>query len=196
MDSFSEEPPFVMVVDDNSKNLQLIGKILGKEGYSLSLLTNPERAVKTAMGKKPDLILLDVMMPVVDGFEICRSLKSFDSTKEIPVLFVTAKTETDDILKGFDVGGVDYITKPFNQGELTARVRTHIELKKSRDEIKKLRGFLPICANCKKIRDDKGYWEDVEKYIASRSYIKFSHGICPECVRNNYPDIYKKIVTS
>lgn len=188
-----EKQPLVMVVDDNSRNLQVVGKILGKNGYNLSLLGDGETALKLAREKLPDLILLDIMMPLIDGFSVCTSLKEDKFTKDIPVIFLTAKTDTDDIVKGFELGGVDYITKPFNHRELLARVNTHVELKRSREEIKTLRGFVPICASCKKIRDDKGFWEEVEKYVEARSYAKFSHGICPECIKKQYPDIYDKI---
>ncbi|MCP4692022.1 MAG: response regulator transcription factor, partial [Desulfobacterales bacterium] len=100
---------------------------------------------------------------------------------DIPVIFITAKTETDDIVKGFDAGGVDYITKPFNSAELLARVRTHIE-------VEALRGLLPICANCKKIRDDEGYWKQIEAYIERHAQVTFSHGICPGCMKKLYGD--------
>ncbi|MCB9481109.1 MAG: response regulator [Desulfobacteraceae bacterium] len=193
MTELNEKEPLVMAVDDNSKNLQVVGKILGKNGYNLSLVGDGQTALKLAKEKQPDLILLDIMMPVMDGFEVCSLLKKDEITKNIPVIFLTAKTGEDDIVKGFETGGVDYITKPFNHRELLARVNTHVELKRSREEIKTLKGFIPICACCKKIRDDKGFWEDVEKYVEERSYAKFSHGMCPDCVKSQYPDIYEKI---
>ncbi|MDY0360753.1 MAG: response regulator [Desulforegulaceae bacterium] len=193
MTETKEKQPLIMVVDDNSKNLQVVGKILYKNGYDLSLLGDGKSVLELAREKQPDLILLDIMMPVMDGFEVCQLLKNDELTKNIPVIFLTAKTDEDDIVKGFETGGVDYIKKPFNPRELLARVNTHVELKRSREEIKTLKGFIPICACCKKIRDDKGFWEDVEKYIEERSYAKFSHGMCPDCVKKYYPDIYEKI---
>lgn len=188
-----QDLPFVAVIDDNSRNLQVVGKILGKLGYNLSLLTDPEKALTIISEKQPDLILLDIMMPKFDGYEICKIIKSDEKTKNIPVIFLTAKTDPDDLVKGFDCGGVDYITKPFNHKELLARVKTHIELKRSREEIKTLRGFIPICAGCKKIRDDKGYWEEVEKYVQAHSYAQFSHGICPDCIKKEYPELLEKV---
>lgn len=193
MTETKEKQPLIMVVDDNSKNLQVVGKILYKNGYDLSLLGEGKSVLELAREKQPDLILLDIMMPGMDGFEVCQLLKNDELTKNIPVIFLTAKTDEDDIVKGFETGGVDYIKKPFNPRELLARVNTHVELKRSREEIKTLKGFIPICACCKKIRDDKGFWEDVEKYIEERSYAKFSHGMCPDCVKKYYPDIYEKI---
>lgn len=96
---------------------------------------NGNQAINTAIKKKPDLILLDVAMPDMDGFEVCKRLKENPETEKIPIIFLTAKTETDDIVKGFDLGAVDYITKPFKTAELLARVKTHLELKRSRDII-------------------------------------------------------------
>ena len=112
--------------------------------------------------------------------------------------------ETVDKVKAFSIGAVDYITKPFQVEEVLARVHTHItlsnlqkslqekntQLQKAIDEIKTLRGIIPICAHCKKVRDDKGYWNQVEVYIHNHSEAEFSHGICPQCIKDLYPDIF------
>ncbi len=171
----------VLVVDDNLQNLQYLGNVLEENGYEPTLTRNGPQALEFLENEKPDLILLDIMMPEMDGYEVCKILKEDVSVKDIPVIFITAKTETDDIVKGFDVGGVDYVTKPFNSAELLARVRTHIEMKI-------LRGLLPICSSCKKIRDDDGYWNQIESYIQTHAQVTFSHGICPECLRKLYGD--------
>ena len=122
----------ILVVDDAPENLDIIGELL--KGYKQKVATNGEKALKIAFSDNPpNLILLDVMMPEMDGFEVCRRLKSNPRTKNIPVIFITAKNQPEDIVKGFEIGGVDYVTKPFNPAELIARVTTHIELKKSRD---------------------------------------------------------------
>jgi len=127
------------------------------------------------------LILLDIMMPDMDGYEVCKRLKEDFSAKHIPIIFVTAKTDPEAIIKGFDMGGVDYVTKPFNSAELLARIKTHIELRT-------LRGLLPMCSKCKKIRDDKGFWERVDSYIEEHTQVTFSHGICPDCLVDLYGD--------
>ncbi len=171
----------VLVVDDNLQNLQYLGNVLEENGFEPTLTRNGPQALEFLEHEKPDLILLDIMMPEMDGYEVCRILKEDVSVKEIPVIFITAKTETDDIVKGFEVGGVDYVTKPFNSAELLARVKTHIE-------VKILRGLLPICSSCKKIRDDKGYWNQIESFIQTHAHVTFSHGICPECLRKLYGD--------
>ncbi len=118
----------VLVVDDISQNLQVLGTTLKHNGFNVALANNGMQAIEIARARKPDLILLDIQMPRIDGFEVCRILKESDETKDIPVIFLTALNEKEDIIKGFEVGGVDYITKPFNHQELVARVVNHLEL--------------------------------------------------------------------
>jgi DNA-binding response OmpR family regulator len=104
----------ILVVDDTPKNLQLLMTILSAEKYTIHVAQDGVQALKKAQAIKPDLILLDVNMPEMDGFETCKQLKSSPATEEIPVIFLTARTETEDIVKGFELGAVDYVTKPFN----------------------------------------------------------------------------------
>jgi DNA-binding response OmpR family regulator len=185
-----DQKPLVLIVDDSPLNLKVLGTTLRKEGFSLAVAKSGIEALKFISKKLPDLILLDVMMPEIDGYEVCRRIKNSVAAKNVPVIFLTAKADTDSIVKGFEAGGVDYVTKPFNTAELLARVRTQISLKKAFDEIKTLRGIIPICSNCKKVRDDKGYWEQVEDYIGKHSDAVFSHSICPDCAKKLYPDIH------
>lgn len=125
----------ILVVDDQPQNIRLIGTLL-REHYNLLIADNGPKAIETALGKMPDLILLDIMMPEMSGFEVCEALKNDKRTREIPIIFLTAKTETEDLLKAFEIGGVDYVTKPFNALEVMARIKTHLELKNSKDTIK------------------------------------------------------------
>ncbi|MFW6241703.1 MAG: diguanylate cyclase [Thermodesulfobacteriota bacterium] len=125
-------PPRVLMVDDNPRNLQVLGAILKREGYELIVAADGRQALNAVRRTRPDLILMDVMMPVMDGFEACRRIKCEAEGREIPLIFLTARNETDDLLQGFEAGAVDYVTKPFNQAELLARVRTHIDLRRSR----------------------------------------------------------------
>ncbi|MGB5155832.1 response regulator [Desulfobacterium sp. N47] len=124
----------VLVVDDNSTNIDLLVSTL-KADYRLGIAKNGFKAIDYALEYLPDLILLDVMMPEMNGYEVCKRLKAESSTKNIPVIFITALTETDHKTKGFEVGGVDYITKPFYSEEVKARVKTHISLKKMRETL-------------------------------------------------------------
>lgn len=128
----------ILIVDDVPKNIQLVAKFLTREGYMLYFAQSGETALKQVETRNFDLILLDVMMPGMDGFEVCRRIKEMENSKDIPVIFLTAKTDDDAIGKGFQLGGVDYLTKPFNPTELTARVKTHLNLRQREKELKEL----------------------------------------------------------
>ncbi len=335
----------ILVVDDQPGNLKVLIDFLTKSGFHVYVADSGERSLSTLNNIEPDLILLDVMMPGMNGFETCRKIKENKTWKNIPVIFMTALNDVESKLAGFEAGGVDYITKPFQQVEVLARINTHlklrrrelqladsekkmatiieflpdptwvidldgkivswnkavedytgvkkddmlgkgnyehaipfygerrptlvnlvlnrdetwekkyvqikieagadkllvgesyhpilgedgcylsataskiydaqghvtgaiqsirditdlknsehkreqliIELKEAINEIKKLSGLLPICASCKKIRDDEGYWNQIESYIQQHSEAKFSHGMCPECSDKLYGD--------
>ncbi|MCP5050624.1 MAG: response regulator, partial [bacterium] len=120
------------------KNLQVLGGILREAGYNISLATSGSKALDMVKSRPPDLILLDVMMPEMDGFQVCKQLKGSPRTKDIPVIFLTANVETESVVRAFETGAVDYVTKPFNRAELLARVNTHLKLKKAQREIIKL----------------------------------------------------------
>lgn len=212
----------ILIVDEIAKNIQLLGNVLRKEGYVLSFAASGAQALEMVQSDSFDLILLDLMMPQMDGFQVCAKLKDLPKAREIPVIFLTAKTVEEDIVKGFQLGAVDYVTKPFRPEELIARVRTHLELKTSKDiirrrneelqlrnrrldqlnqeliralnEIKTLRGFLPICSHCKKIRREntdpfeEESWVTLEKYITEHTEAMLTHGMCPQCMKKLYPD--------
>jgi len=125
----------ILAVDDISKNLQVVGTLLRREGYRIVPATSGAQALERVRAETPDLILLDLMMPDMDGLEVCRRLKADALTLPIPVIFLTASNEMEHLVQGFEVGAVDYVTKPFNPPELLARVRTHLELKHARDTI-------------------------------------------------------------
>ena len=118
----------VLIVDDKQENLELLTNILEAEGFEIAFATNGEEAIKIATLFLPQLILLDVMMPGIDGFETCRRLKSLQGLNDIPVIFVTGKSAIDDVVEAFNVGGVDYVTKPIRHEEIVARVTTHLQL--------------------------------------------------------------------
>jgi len=127
-------PAKILVVDDTPTNVILVKRIFEKEGCQVVTADNGSDALSKAAKEKFDLILLDVMMPVMDGFATCERLKAENRTKDVPVIFLTAMSEIEQVKKGFEVGGVDYIVKPFNTTELLARARTHLELKKYREQ--------------------------------------------------------------
>lgn len=128
-------PQTIMVVDDTPANLKLLDTTLTKQGYRVLTMPRGELALKAARRNRPDLILLDINMPGLNGFEVCQELKKDDDLRDIPVLFISAYTEVDDKMKAFSVGGVDYVSKPFQEEEVLARVRTHLELSRQKLEL-------------------------------------------------------------
>ncbi|MEI8243682.1 MAG: response regulator, partial [bacterium] len=159
--------------------------------------TSGREAIELLKQYKPDLILLDVLMPDLDGFEVCRMIKADAAYAGMPVIFLTALDTQAGEMQGLELGGIDYVAKPFNFPLLKLRVRNHLLLKEQRDllasqkaaleaalaRVKQLEGIIPICAYCKKIRDDKQSWHQLEIYISDHSEALFSHGACPDCLK-------------
>lgn len=136
----SEKKPkmSILVVDDQPTNLSLLFEYLDKMGFRVFVAQSGTNALEQVEYERPDIILLDVLMPGINGFETCERLKKNENTKDIPVIFMTALSRTEDIIRGFEVGGVDYITKPFQQEELLARIHTHLTLQRQRKELYEL----------------------------------------------------------
>lgn len=135
------EKPVVLVVDDTLDNITLLNEIL-KDEYKVKVATNGEKALEVARNTLPDIILMDVMMPVMNGYEACRRLKENEKLRDIPVLFLTARSDEEDEKKGFTLGAADYIVKPVSPPILTARMKTHLALKRSRDILESQNHFL------------------------------------------------------
>jgi len=134
----------LLIVDDNPKNIQVLANLLEPAGFQISFTTNGQAAIDGVCKEDFDLILLDIMMPEMDGYEVCNRIKKITGKKDIPIIFLTAKNDPESIAKGFKAGGVDYLTKPFSFEELLARVQTHIDLKYSHDQLKELNQNLEI----------------------------------------------------
>lgn len=128
----------VLVVDDIQRNVQLVGATLTREGYEVLFATSGEQALERLQARQPDLVLLDLMMPGMDGMEVCRRIKRDPRTVTLPVIFLTAANEAELAAKALSEGAVDFINKPFNTAELLARVRTHVDLKRTRDELQRI----------------------------------------------------------
>jgi DNA-binding response OmpR family regulator len=194
--------PFVVIVDDVVDNVRLLHHCLKDEGYSFAVARNAAELFQVMETRSPTLVLLDVMLPDLDGFSILKRLRADARWSDLPVIFVTARAERDDRLNGFLAGGMDYITKPFDAAEVRARVSTHIalrtaletqrklvvELRAALERVKRLEGIIPICARCKSVRTDGGYWKQVEGYLSEYAGLTFSHGLCPDCARVVYPE--------
>ncbi len=161
------EKPVVLIVDDTPVNIKVLGNAL-KDDYLIKIATNGEEALKVAANKPvPDLILLDIMMPEMDGYEVCAKLKEMPEAKGIPVIFVTALNKEGDEERGLGMGAIDYITKPYSIPILKARIKNHIELKKLRDQMKanSMRDGLTEIANKRKFEEVlRAEWSRGDRY--------------------------------
>ena len=192
----------ILVVDDDPINIRVITSSL-KNDYDVFTALNGFEAISMFKEHLPDLILLDVMMPDLNGFDVCSIIKSDEEFADIPIIFLTALDTQDGEMRGLELGGIDYLTKPINFELLKLRVRNHLALKERNelvkeqrdllerqkeelesllDRVRRLEGIIPICMYCKKIRDDQNVWNQLEQYISDHSEAKFSHGICPSCI--------------
>ena len=223
MNASSAHKDNILVVDDTPKMLLLMEAYLRGFGYSCVSTVPSGMAAFEFLAKdldslsdqSTDLILMDVNMPGVDGIEACRRIKADVNFAEVQIIMVSAATDTEHLVGAFEAGAMDYITKPINKLEMQVRVRSALTLRHAMDsekrtnavlysrnqelqealaKVKQLKGLLPICSSCKKIRDDSGYWSSVEGYITQHSDVDFSHAVCPDCIRKIYPTISQKII--
>lgn len=209
----------ILIVDDSPDQQALLRSILGKAGHTNVLGADSAKSAARVLNldgesasEKIDLILMDVLMPEQDGVETCRQIKRCAHLEDIPVIMVTAKSDLSNLQEAFAAGAMDFISKPVNSIELLARVssalllkqemdrrknrelelrRSNEELQKALKEVKVLRGLIPICASCKKIRNDGGFWQQLEEYLGEHSEAEFSHGLCQPCIKKLYPGVYQ-----
>lgn len=209
----------ILIVDDSPDQHTLLRAILGKAGHTEILSADSAKAADSFLNPhgseqspQVDLILMDVLMPEQDGVETCRQIKNCAHLRDIPVIMVTAKNDLSNLQAAFAVGANDYINKPVQSVELLARVSSALALKQETDrrkareqdlrrsneelqralrEVKVLRGLIPICASCKKIRNDCGFWQQLEEYLSEHSEAEFSHGLCQPCIKKLYPGVYQ-----
>lgn len=237
----------VLIVEDSHTQAIQLESLLEESGFEVSVAYDGAEGLSFLKEGKPDLVISDILMPEMDGYELCRKIKEDDDLDEIPVLLLTQLNEPEDIIKGLESGADNFVTKPYDPKLLLSQIeyilvnrtmrtsprtemgmevffagkkyfinsnrmqildllfstyqnslqqkreleKTNKELKEALDTIKTLHGIIPICANCKKIRDDKGSWSQLEAYFSKHSEVQFSHGICPECVKKLYPEFAK-----
>jgi len=210
----------ILIVDDSRDEQELLSTWLRTAGYGSLMVADSAEAAFELLGRDNaeqrtgavDLILMDIMLPGVDGLEACRWITATEWLQDIPIIVVTAKTDEKDLLAAFAAGAMDYIRKPVNPAELVARVSSAITLKEERTtrkareqellmrtqeleralrEVKVLRGLIPICAKCKRVRTDHGNWQRLEEYVQDHSEAEFSHGVCQVCMKEVYPDVFK-----
>jgi DNA-binding response OmpR family regulator len=206
MNNKNDKEVSILVVDDDPNMLKANAHLLKSAGHTVLQAATGMECLRIAREHQPDLILLDVNLPDIDGRDVCRQIKEDPALAGCFVVHLSAvHTSGDSAAEGIESGADSYISLPVSGRELLARVEALLRIKKAEreltkknialeqalSEIKTLRGIIPICSSCKKIRDDAGYWHQVEVYVRDHSEADFSHGMCEECARKLYPDIYK-----
>ena len=188
----------ILIAEDDTTSQVMLKAMVAKAGYEPVVtgdgLSAYELLIKPGA---PKLALLDWMMPGMDGAEVCRKIRELKSNDPTYIILLTSRDDKKDIIRGLKSGANDYITKPYDVEELQVRISVGrkvvelqsllagriVELQAALGHIKTLKGLLPICMYCKKIRDDKQYWQQVEQYVTSHTEAQFSHGICPDCYK-------------
>jgi DNA-binding response OmpR family regulator len=188
----------VLVADDDAVSARILEATLRHWGHEVVVARDGQAAWQVLQREDcPKLAILDWMMPGLEGPEVCRRSRALVKAVPTYLILLTAKGHSGDIVAGLDSGADDYVTKPFDREELRSRIRVGErvvglqqamadrvkELEYALAQVKQLKGLLPICAYCKKVRDDQNYWQRVETYITAHSDARFSHGICPDCWR-------------
>ncbi len=195
----------ILIAEDEAVSRRLLQQTLQRWGYEVVVAADGTEAWACLSGAEaPQLAILDWMMPGVDGVELCQRVRAVETQVPIYIMLLTARAAREDIVAGLQAGADDYVVKPFDEAELRARVqvgmrvvqlqisladRVH-DLEDALSRVKQLQGLLPICSYCKKIRDDRNYWQQVEQYVTERTDARFSHAICPTCYeRHVKPDL-------
>ena len=196
----------VLTADDDPTATLILSRKLESWGLAPVVAHDGNEAWATIAGDPTiSMAILDWMMPGVDGLELCRRIRADTVRSPMYVILVTARDARADLVAGLDAGADDYLIKPFDSDELRARVhvglrvlglQSHLaarvaELEDALSKIKQLRGLLPICSYCKKVRNDDNYWEQVDQYVTDHSEVQFSHGICPSCFEKVKDDFEK-----
>jgi sigma-B regulation protein RsbU (phosphoserine phosphatase) len=192
----------ILIAEDDATSRIVLATVLTKDGYDVTATDDGGAAWEVLQKPEaPRLAILDLMMPGIDGLELVRRVRAIPSVAPPYLIIVSTKSEKSDVIAALDAGANDYLTKPFDPGELRARIevgRRMIEmrfelnekvkqLKQALAEVRTLKGIVPICANCKNVRDDQGYWNRVESYLNEHTEADFTHAVCPDCMKRLYP---------
>jgi DNA-binding response OmpR family regulator len=186
----------VLIADDDATSRHLIQAALGGWGFDVLVVADGCEALRILQESRgPEIAMLDWVMPGIDGLDVCRRIRAAMPNATTYIILVTVRGGIENVLQGLEAGADDYITKPFDPRELRARLHVGVrivrlqralmerfrELEDASKRVKQLQGLLPICSYCKKIRNDRNYWEQVDAYITKHSEARFSHGVCPDC---------------
>jgi two-component system cell cycle response regulator len=237
------EKTSILIIEDSSTQAKILQHALEKNNFEVYKTKNGKEALEYLNDHEPAIIISDIIMPEMNGYELCKKVKSDERLRTIPVMLLTMLSEPEDVIKGLESGADNFMTKPYDEQALMARIHyvlNNAELRESRpsemgieiafagkkhlitsnriqildllistyenaiqktrelektvselthanETIKILKGLIPICANCKKVRNDAGYWEQIEMYIRDHSEAEFTHGFCPDCMKTLYP---------
>ena len=186
----------ILLADDDAIARLAVEETLKEWGFTVKGVGDGQSAWNALQESEgPRLALIDWQMPGMDGLELCRQIRNTPELAGVYVILLTSRDTKSDLLEGLSAGADDYVAKPFHREELRLRLNTGqrilglqaslaervAQLEEALGQVKVLRGILPICSYCKKVRKDKDYWEQVESYIATQTDVRFSHGICPDC---------------
>ncbi len=200
----------VLIADDDGASRRILEHYLSQWGYELTMTASGDEALEIlSRPDHPQLVILDWMLPGIDGPDIIRKVRNGEKSTAIYFIMLTARRKRDDIIHALESGADDYISKPFDRGELRSRIqvgervvrlqadleRRVGELEKASTQINTLHGLLPICAHCHKIRDDQDVWQRLESYITEHTKAMLSHSVCPECLEEHYPDLASEIMS-
>lgn len=239
----------ILIAEDSHTQAQKLRYTLENHKYAVTVTYDGKEALDSIRHHRPDIVISDVLMPGIDGYELCRKIKSSRDLNDIPVILLTQLSEPQDIIKGLECQADHFITKPYNDDYLLSHIqyvlvnkelrknsmadlgieiffagqkhfltsdrmqildllfstyeavlqkneeleKANRELKKSMDTIRTLRGLIPICSHCKKIRNDKGYWQQLEVYFREHANAEFTHGLCPDCEKKHYAKFSKHL---
>jgi len=196
----------ILIAEDDFTSRTMLTAMLRKNAYEVVPTGNGVEALRAMqLPDAPRIAILDWMMPEMDGLEVCRRIRETVIESPPYIIMLTTRSDSGDIVTGLDAGADDYLVKPYHAGELRARVnvgRRIVSLQDTLSEkvnelscalsrIRTLHGILPICSFCRKIRDDHEGWQLLEEYVSAHSDARFSHGVCPECMKKMYPDYAK-----
>jgi phosphoserine phosphatase RsbU/P len=171
----------VMIADDDSVSRRKLQGLLTKQGYEVIAASNGLEAWDACCREEFPIVLTDWIMPELDGLELCRKIRAKSHAKYTYIILITVMTGKGSYLEGIEAGADDFLTKPYDPDVLRARLHVARRLLDLQAEVQQLKGLLPICCYCKRIRDDGDLWTQVEAYLAEHSAADFTHGICPEC---------------
>jgi len=189
----------MLISDDDAVSRHILKCTLSKWGHDVVVTSDGDEAWDALHeDDAPRLAIVDWMMPRTDGIELCKRIRNCETLRSVYVVMLTSKTTNTDLVAALEAGADDYIAKPFNSQELRARLNVGVrvvrlqaelasrigELEDALANVKQLQGLLPICSYCKRVRDDRNYWEQVDTYISKNSDVEVSHSICPPCLEN------------